>query len=80
MSVCLQTVLRTALWHYRLGEELTDPWSHLVHCLDMVRQTLMCNLDTTVMWTWDPDTFADGQLHVCKDYWQLHQWATEHAG
>ncbi|OKL63118.1 hypothetical protein UA08_01256 [Talaromyces atroroseus] len=73
------TVIRTALWHYHEGEEQSAPWSHLVHCLDMIRQTLMCNLDTTVMWLWDPDTFADGQLHVCKDFWGLHQWMTEHA-
>jgi len=74
------TVLRNALWHYRLGENQTAPWSHNVHCLDMIRQTLMCNLDTTIMWTWDPETFADGQLRVCKDYWEIHHWASEHAG
>lgn len=66
--------------HYYLEEEQTAPWAHVVHCLDMIRQTLMCNMDTTLMWLHDPDTFADGQLHVCRDFWQLHHWASQHAG
>lgn len=73
-------MLRSSLWHYRNQEEQTIPWDHIGHCLDMIRQTLMCNLDTTLMWLRDENTFADGQLHVCKDFWGLHQWINERAG
>ena len=76
---CL-TVLRSSLYHFRDGENQTEPFSHLVHCMDQIRQTMMCNLDTTLLAADDPDHFIDGQPHQCKDFWGLHRWMTEHAG
>ncbi|KAJ5612186.1 hypothetical protein N7510_005380 [Penicillium lagena] len=76
---CL-TVLRGALFHFHLGENQTAPWNHLVHCLDQMRQTMQCNIDTTLLAAKDPDHFIDGQSHRCKDFMALREWMTDHAG
>jgi hypothetical protein len=57
---------------------------HVTHCLDTVRQVLMCNVDTGVLgqvW-WDPDSphaFPDfNTAHQCKNYDDVRRWAESH--
>lgn len=50
------------------------------HCLDTVRQVLMCNVDTAVLgqvWANDPPAaFPDFHTkHMCKNYDAVRQWA-----
>lgn len=73
---CL-TVLRSSLWHFKLGEAQNAQWHHITHCLDTLRQSLMCDIDTTLLWTTDLQIFGDGQAHTCKDYWGLNAWLAE---
>ncbi|KAH8171949.1 tat pathway signal sequence [Sarocladium implicatum] len=54
---------------------------HITHCLDTVRQVLMCNVDTGVLgqrWV-DKDKpygFPDFQTtHTCKNYEDVRKWA-----
>lgn len=54
---------------------------HVSHCVDILRQVLMCNVDTGVLgqvW-YDPEkpaTFPDFHTtHVCKNYDAVRQWA-----
>ncbi|PQE13984.1 tat pathway signal sequence protein [Rutstroemia sp. NJR-2017a BBW] len=56
------------------------------HCLDIVRQVLMCNVDTGVLgqvWTrqsetMSPQAFPDfNTRHKCKDYEAVRMWAEE---
>ncbi|KAI9814387.1 MAG: hypothetical protein M1827_003243 [Pycnora praestabilis] len=76
---CL-AIIRASLQHYKADENQTAPWPHVVHCVDQLRQTLMCDVDTTLLYVVDGGKkFADGQVHVCKDYWRLHHWLDEHA-
>lgn len=60
---------------------------HTTHCLDMLRQVLMCNPDIGVLgqvW-WqpedgpDPIAFVDfNTKHRCRDYGGIRMWAEEH--
>lgn len=67
------------MWHFKLREDQTIPWDHITHCMDAVRQSLMCNMDTTLLWTADYNVFGDGQSHVCTNYWGLNDWLAEHS-
>ncbi|KAM0428614.1 hypothetical protein ACHAPT_006975 [Fusarium lateritium] len=54
---------------------------HVTHCLDTIRQVLMCNVDTGVLgqvWTnpADPTAFPDfNTKHKCKNYDAVKDWA-----
>ena len=54
---------------------------YLAHCLDIVRQRLMCTVDTGVFGSvWvnrtDPHTFVDfNTKHVCKNFDVIRRWA-----
>lgn len=60
---------------------------HTTHCLDMIRQVLMCNPDVGVLgqvW-WQPETAADpipfvdfNTRHRCRDYEAVRAWAEVH--
>ena len=60
---------------------------HTTHCLDMLRQVLMCNPDVGVLgqvW-WQPEgnsspmAFVDfNTKHRCRDYEGVRKWAEEH--
>lgn len=57
---------------------------HVTHCLDIVRQQLMCTVDTGVLgqiWWGDvdnPEGFVDFNTnHQCKNYEAIRQWAEE---
>jgi hypothetical protein len=57
---------------------------HTSHCLDTIRQVLMCNVDTGVLgqvW-YDPTdvrAFPDFQTHhKCKNFDAVRQWAVKH--
>jgi len=62
---------------------------HTTHCLDILRQVLMCNPDVGVLgqvW-WQPTdgsepnpmAFVDfNTKHRCRDYEAVRQWAEEH--
>ena len=60
---------------------------HATHCLDMLRQVLMCNPDVGVLgqvW-WQPEgdlqpmAFVDfNTKHRCRDYEGVRTWAEAH--
>ncbi|KAI0906608.1 hypothetical protein F4824DRAFT_371310 [Ustulina deusta] len=67
---CL-AVIRTSLYQFHNGREQTDPWSHIPHCLDALRQALQCLADPTLG--------GHGALHECRDFEALKGWTDEHA-
>ncbi|KAF2964107.1 hypothetical protein GQX73_g9470 [Xylaria multiplex] len=67
---CL-AVIRTSLYQFHNGREQTDPWSHIPHCLDALRQALQCLADPTLG--------GNGALHECRDFEALKAWTDEHA-
>jgi hypothetical protein len=53
------------------------------HCVDSIRQSLMCNIDvSTVFWEYNEDakrSVPSAQTtHTCRDWDRIHQWAVEH--
>jgi hypothetical protein len=54
------------------------------HCLDIIRQTLMCNIDTGVLGqVWvdksAPNAFPDfNTRHKCKNFDDIRTWAVAH--
>ncbi|KAJ7210215.1 hypothetical protein B0H12DRAFT_1221871 [Mycena haematopus] len=60
-----------------------DARQHVLHCLDWVRQALMCNADiSVVVWQWDDSinaTRVRGDVaHTCRNFEKLRDWGKEH--
>ena len=74
------------------GKKITDfKHIHVPHCLEYLRQTVVCHADPTLEFTMevskeeDPrpgvHRFVDGQYvtHQCRDYQALVMWAGKHS-
>lgn len=64
------------------GDPNDPPFDHLDHCINNVRQALMCNADLTpVVVQWDAETRRNWArldvVHTCKDWDAVHQWAVD---
>lgn len=61
--------------------------SHIEHCIDNLRQSLMCSADVTPLsWIWVPGNeeeeiqakvYAE-VAHTCRDFDAIVEWAREH--
>nr|POE85459.1 phenylalanine aminomutase (l-beta-phenylalanine forming) [Quercus suber] len=74
---CLK-LIRRALLAWQAGENATHYVGHIGHCLDALRQDLMCHADDTPM----PSTrrrhsLGDGQETQCMDFDKLVAWAQQ---
>jgi hypothetical protein len=79
-DICRQNNIRKALYpdyyHYPPDEEEA---SHLNHCVEAIRQSLMCFSDTSVIvWQWDVRSQqakpkAD-VVHTCKNFGKIQNW------
>ena len=49
---------------------------HLFHCLDGLRQDIMCTADDTPMPAPVAHHVGDGQTRKCRDWGKLQAWAT----
>ncbi|KAL5343832.1 hypothetical protein BJX70DRAFT_351870 [Aspergillus crustosus] len=75
---CLKLVRKT-FWQAINGEPDTHaPGAHMNHCFDALRQYVICNADTTPLYTFGDFTAGDGQTHQCRDWSQLRDYATRH--
>lgn len=56
---------------------------HVSHCLDIVRQQLMCTVDVGVLGqVWihpdEPEAYVDfNTRHMCRDFEAIRSWAEE---
>jgi hypothetical protein len=89
---CLNLMRQTLYWNYDYYKAKGDGAFknddnivryHVTHCMDIIRQQLMCMPDTGVLgqvW-WDPKApkaFVDFNTeHKCKNYDAIRQWAEE---
>ncbi|KAJ5589247.1 hypothetical protein N7537_011925 [Penicillium hordei] len=75
---CLKSLHRSNL-EYRKGVKQSYPTEHLIHCLDNVRQDIMCAADDTPRYipvdATGTATTAVGQYRQCKDWEKLRQWS-----
>jgi hypothetical protein len=79
---CLDKIRRAVyIEHYR-GETDDRFWPHLMHCIDTLRQSIMCHSDLTLI----PEVFThfrpNGHLmpvfqisHTCRDFGAVQRWA-----
>ncbi len=53
---------------------------HILHCLDQLRQDIICNADDTPRYAGfqDPPGTGSGQVRMCKDWNALEKWARDH--
>lgn len=70
---CL-TVIRAALYHFSENMTQTVPLAHTLHCLDSLRQEVMCHADDDLLYTDDGKIFGDGQVRQCRDWDGLREW------
>ncbi|TVY82084.1 Phenylalanine aminomutase (L-beta-phenylalanine forming) [Lachnellula suecica] len=76
---CLRT-LRTSVIEAHDNATQSRHFSHLMHCLDGLRQDIMCNADDTLRYT-GPGGFptpGDGQVRLCRDFEKLEEWSAQH--
>ncbi|KAJ6541042.1 hypothetical protein DFH09DRAFT_1089602 [Mycena vulgaris] len=71
-------------WQLHPGHNYTRIGTgHVRHCIDSIRQSLMCAADITpIVWQWsDRHRVAqqrDDVVHVCRDFSAIRDWAREH--
>ncbi|KAH8433405.1 uncharacterized protein LDX57_011039 [Aspergillus melleus] len=76
---CLQ-MIRLTFWEAVEGRPYThQPSNHMEHCFDYLRQIVQCNADNTPLYTFGEFQAGDGQLHRCRDWGELHDYATDHS-
>ncbi len=53
------------------------------HCIESIRQSLVCNADTSVVtYEWIPTELLQPQIgvvHSCKNFDKIHDWAWDRA-
>ncbi|KAH7072347.1 hypothetical protein FB567DRAFT_554024 [Paraphoma chrysanthemicola] len=73
---CLK-LIRKAIVSKHKGENQTFSLHHIYHCLDGLRQDIMCMADDTPMPSPSDHHVGDGQIRQCRDWSQMIDWALE---
>lgn len=74
---CLK-IIRKTFWEAVERRSYTHhPSGHMEHCFDTLRQSVQCYADSTPLYTFGDFTAGDGQLHKCRNWHQLRDFATE---
>lgn len=53
------------------------PLHHALHCFDALRQHIMCHADNTPLYGKGDGMAGDGQIHRCRDWTALRDYATQ---
>lgn len=65
-----------------MGVPLTAPLYHVYHCLDALRQEVLCDADDTPRYTGmgqADKASATHQIRLCKDWGHMEAWALENS-
>ena len=65
-----------------MGIALTAPMYHVYHCLDALRQEVLCDADDTPRYTGKGQSSkasATHQIRLCKDWGLMEDWALAHS-
>ncbi|KAI0817303.1 hypothetical protein GGR55DRAFT_11964 [Xylaria sp. FL0064] len=76
---CLRTLFRYVMYtEQKLPQRIA--MTHALHCLDQLRQDVICNADDTPRYAGfqNPPGTGAGQVRMCKDWSRLEAWALEH--
>ncbi|KAI0011126.1 hypothetical protein F4779DRAFT_626783 [Xylariaceae sp. FL0662B] len=76
---CLRTLFRYIMYTDQ-GLPQRIALTHVLHCLDQLRQEVMCNADDTPRYAGfqEPPGTGAGQVRMCRDWNKLEKWALEH--
>ncbi|KAI0480017.1 hypothetical protein F4859DRAFT_478153 [Xylaria cf. heliscus] len=77
---CLRTLFRYVMYTEQ-GLPQRIAMTHALHCLDQLRQDVICNADDTPRYAGfqDPPGTGAGQVRMCKSWSRLETWALEHS-
>ncbi|KAF2740757.1 hypothetical protein EJ04DRAFT_572062 [Polyplosphaeria fusca] len=76
---CL-SVIRAALYHFQEGVEQTVPMKHTMHCIDSLRQKVMCHADSELLYSEDGKVWGDGQVSECQSWDKVWDWTAANGG
>ncbi|CAG8958212.1 hypothetical protein HYFRA_00000565 [Hymenoscyphus fraxineus] len=73
---CVKT-LRTAIVEFHFNSKQSSDYSHLIHCLNVLRDEIQCDASDTPRYTgYQPNQKSGlGQVRLCRDWRQLEAWA-----
>ena len=60
-------------------QPLDVPFGHSTHCLDALRQSVICNADDTLLYKRSKVADGDGQALKCRKWHALSDWAGKHS-
>ncbi|KAL1617275.1 hypothetical protein SLS56_011046 [Neofusicoccum ribis] len=72
----VQRIVRRTMLDLYHGIAPEWPISHSRHCFDALRQHIMCHADNTPLYGAGDHKAGDGQLHRCKSWAALRDYAT----
>ncbi|KAL8991213.1 MAG: hypothetical protein Q9169_007919 [Polycauliona sp. 2 TL-2023] len=78
---CLQSIQRSFM-ELSNGLPPTYPMPHVMHCLDVLRDDVICHADDTPRYTTTtqkPES-GMGQMRQCRDWRKLEEWAEKYSG
>ncbi|KAJ6629331.1 hypothetical protein B0H10DRAFT_1939740 [Mycena sp. CBHHK59/15] len=82
---CLNMIRKALNFEYytEMDPRVVETNDHLNHCVDWLRQSLMCAGDTSVVvWQWDEaqkkTTFQGDVAHTCRNFEKLREWGKSH--
>ncbi|EFE41137.1 hypothetical protein TRV_04086 [Trichophyton verrucosum HKI 0517] len=76
----VQAVIRRTFWEaINRADKYTFNPPHSAHCIDTLRQYVICKADSTPLYLYGDDTAGDEQYRKCKDWDALRQFATDHS-
>lgn len=82
MLIMPQSQLRWMLYSYYFDITFAvehETWSHTMHCLDVLRQKLVCAADDTLMARSGDAAPGEGAIRECKNFEALKSWASRHS-
>ncbi|RAH84231.1 hypothetical protein BO86DRAFT_280178, partial [Aspergillus japonicus CBS 114.51] len=76
---CLR-IMRTTFWEAVEQRPFSHPggMGHVEHCFDALRQAIQCYADDTPLYTFGKFTAGDGQVHQCRSWHELRDFATSY--
>lgn len=72
-------MIRKTFWQAVHGEEYYFRPPHAGHCIDILRQYVICKADNTPLYVFGDDTAGDEQYRKCNNWDALRQFATENS-
>lgn len=73
-----QRNIRGSLREFSMGLPQSEDWEHISHCINSLREDLMCQADDTPRWTgYAPMISGVDQVRQCRDWKQLEAWTKE---